>query len=67
MLRLRGGPVPESLKTGHPRRRAMKEWYVVGRAVDGTQLAYVVEGETSEQAKENFAVEYPELTFVNIF
>lgn len=44
-----------------------KHWYIVGRDVAGEQLAYIVPGETSDAAKENFALDYPELTFVNIF
>lgn len=45
----------------------MKEWYVVGRDADGQQLAYIVPGETPEEAKANFAEEFPELTYINMF
>lgn len=45
----------------------MKEWYVVGRDSKGEQLAYTCEGDTPDEAKQNFAEEFPELQFVNIF
>lgn len=44
-----------------------KWWYVVGRDAAGEQLAYEIPGDTPDQAKANFAKEYPDLTFVNIF
>ncbi|WPH57724.1 hypothetical protein [Mycobacterium phage WXIN] len=45
----------------------MKQWYVIGRAQDGEQLAYVVDGETADEAKKNFAADHPDLAFINIF
>ncbi|MBB3752687.1 hypothetical protein FHT44_005199 [Mycolicibacterium sp. BK634] len=47
--------------------RAVKAWYVVGRDRDGGQLAYIIEGDTSQEARLNFALEFPDLEFINIF
>lgn len=37
----------------------MKEWWVTGRRPDGTEFSGLAYGDTTSQAKEDFAVAYP--------